>query len=309
MALLNFRGFKPLFFSNGVQRRLALCFHDISENSISNLHQVSPEIFRKQLISLKNKGYRFLSADDFLLANRLRIWRKTACVTFDDGYKSVLKNAAPILRELNIPGTLFLNGRLLQGKIFWRDKVRVIVSNNAVDEFRHYLKRENTALADLIDFGDFYRSTKKTKVDSKILESYLDSFFRMKDWDLTNPNLYLNKDELRELVKFDVTVGNHTLNHYRLSSLSVADKQLEVAENRKAIVNSDLIESKVFAFPFGENGSFDQQDISILKKEGYRGFFMTNQGQSKLNVPNLNVSSLGLMFSNRVLPPNENIFA
>lgn len=309
LAFLNSKRLKPLFFSQGIRRKIALCYHDISEPTDPNLHQVSPDKLKEQLRSLQEKGYRFVSADDFLLKKDYRLLSKIACVTFDDGYKSVLISAAPILKELNIPATLFLNGRLLKGEIFWRDKVRKILARNCVEEFQYDLNQQNQELARSIDFDEFYRSTKSNKVNSKLLEVYLDKFFEKKDCHLIDSSLYLNLNELKDLLKFEFIIGNHTFNHYRLSTLNKEEKRNEIVSNQEMLDKLNVLESSIFAFPFGENGSFNQEDITILKDQSYKGFFMTNQGQRTLNIPSINIDALGLAYSNRILPPNENIFS
>ncbi len=72
---------------------------------------VTPEQFRRQLTELQNVGFNFLS-----LRNALNHYgtgepapSKSVVVTFDDGYDNVYENAWPVLRELNIPATIFVN--------------------------------------------------------------------------------------------------------------------------------------------------------------------------------------------------------
>jgi len=308
LALLNYKGFEPLFFSGKLRRQLALCYHDIGIPLDSNLHQVAPDVFRQQIQSLIERGYQFLSADDFLLSKRFKGLRKLACITFDDGYKSILIEAAPILKEFGVPGTLFLNTRLLDGKIFWRDKVRTLISHYLVSDFKQYLTIHDSTLADKIDFENFYLSTKANKVNSKALEKSLNDYFLDNGLPLEDSSLYLNESELNELLTFNFSIGNHTENHYRLSSLSDQEKKDEIYQNKLRIKSLNLPEAKTFAIPFGENRSFDQLDIKILKEQGYKAFFMTNQGHREMNVAQLEIRPLGLAYSNRILPPNENIF-
>ena len=75
--------------------------------------------FKQKIIALRNKGYQFISlteAYDHLQKDWFRR-QKYAVLTFDDGYKS-LKEVLPWLEEQQIPVTLFINGKYLDGKSY-----------------------------------------------------------------------------------------------------------------------------------------------------------------------------------------------
>jgi peptidoglycan/xylan/chitin deacetylase (PgdA/CDA1 family) len=75
------------------------------------LHNVTPERFREQLSGLLRRGFRFWPLGQ-VLAARAAGWgipAKTVVVTFDDGYESVYTEALPVLRDLNVPATVFVN--------------------------------------------------------------------------------------------------------------------------------------------------------------------------------------------------------
>ena len=69
---------------------------------------------------MKRRGYRFLTAAEFAagLANGDAM-AATCALTFDDGTDDHLTNLAPILAELEVPGTVYvcpgLFGRRIRG--------------------------------------------------------------------------------------------------------------------------------------------------------------------------------------------------
>ena len=71
---------------------------------------VTPDRFRRQLADLLRLGFRPWPLQDLLdaLADRRPFPPRTFAVTFDDGYASIHDYAWPILRELQIPATVFL---------------------------------------------------------------------------------------------------------------------------------------------------------------------------------------------------------
>ena len=75
-----------------------------------SLYNVPPARFRAQLQGLLDLGYRFWPLDRALRqhASGQPFPPKTVVLTFDDGYETVFTNAWPVLRDMNIPGTVFL---------------------------------------------------------------------------------------------------------------------------------------------------------------------------------------------------------
>lgn len=85
-------------------RALVLCYHAVSPTWPAPL-SVTPEHFRAQIARLLRRGYRPVTFADAVAAGR---GQKLVAITFDDGYRSVLEHAAPILAKLGVPATLFV---------------------------------------------------------------------------------------------------------------------------------------------------------------------------------------------------------
>ena len=121
----------------------AFCYHSISKkpNFKANYHNVSISNFENHLNRVRNAGFKFLGIDEFLeekIKGKTR--SKITSITFDDGYKNVIQNAVPILERLRIPAAIFLSSQLLEGNVFWRDMVRIIIENDWIYAFMNYLK-------------------------------------------------------------------------------------------------------------------------------------------------------------------------
>ena len=71
---------------------------------------VPPHVFRCQLQGLLDRGVQFRSLPSVLAdcAAGQPVARNTVVVTFDDGFACVARHALPILRELNIPASVFV---------------------------------------------------------------------------------------------------------------------------------------------------------------------------------------------------------
>ena len=75
--------------------------------------------FKNKVIELRKSGYQYISLTEAYnhLQNDFIRRGKYAVLTFDDGYKSLCE-VLPWLEEQNIPVTLFINGKYLDGKSY-----------------------------------------------------------------------------------------------------------------------------------------------------------------------------------------------
>lgn len=101
-----------LFSERQSPRSRILCYHSIGTRSWG-INDVSPKRFRSQLETALNAGYRFVPAE--LIAAEPGDDPRLA-ITFDDGLASVAMSAAPVLKELGIPWTLFVVTDWADGK-------------------------------------------------------------------------------------------------------------------------------------------------------------------------------------------------
>lgn len=104
------------------------CLHHVCEKfddeSMYPCDWMELSVFQTKINELRNQGWQFISltaAYQRLKKDRLRR-KKYAVLTFDDGYKSLLE-VLPWLEEQNIPVTLFINGKYLDG-ISYRENPR-----------------------------------------------------------------------------------------------------------------------------------------------------------------------------------------
>jgi peptidoglycan/xylan/chitin deacetylase (PgdA/CDA1 family) len=80
-----------------------LCYHAISHTWPAAL-AVSPYMFRQQLETLLRRGYSGVTFTDMVHGEAPP---RAFAVTFDDAYRSVMRNARPVLDDLGVPATVF----------------------------------------------------------------------------------------------------------------------------------------------------------------------------------------------------------
>jgi peptidoglycan/xylan/chitin deacetylase (PgdA/CDA1 family) len=93
-----------------------LTFHSIGESFYPGITNYSRHRFYKLLKKIQKCGYRFASLNDFIRSKRTP---RTLALTFDDGFENFYHRALPILRELNIPATVFIPAAYIGKKADW----------------------------------------------------------------------------------------------------------------------------------------------------------------------------------------------
>lgn len=92
-----------------------LCYHSVGQPEFG-VNDVAPLQFRRQIEAALKAGFRFAQAGEIARGGGDA---KTLAVTFDDGLKSVVTQAMPILRDHGIPWTVFAVSDWCDGRNPW----------------------------------------------------------------------------------------------------------------------------------------------------------------------------------------------
>ncbi len=248
-------------------------FSDIPSGLESRIHNVSPENFRHQITWLR-QNFDIVALEEFSISNNRK---GLAVVTFDDAYISVFSNALPWLIDQKIPATVFVNSSLVEGKLFWRDKIRYLIGSQLVDDFLCYCNK--APWMSEVRRERFYKDTKNPSLNSKVVNEAIDDFFRDRElFDaVTNQlgNVIARRDDL--ISHPYITYGNHSHSHYVLSSLTQEQQREEITRCQSWLAESGLELSRIFAAPFG--GSMDVNEVTnkILIEQGVNGLLMSRK--------------------------------
>ena len=250
-----------------------ILYHSLGSNLHfdRNIDHVEPQILEKQLKAVK-KYWSFVKIDDYVEAKNKK---GLACLTIDDGYKNVLEESLEIFEKLKIPITIFVNSSTFKGKIFWRDKVRYLIKKKLVGEF---IKDSQIFKQEHLDI--FYLISKNPKFNSIEVENEIDKFFIKKNLNINFGHSYCF-DNNKYLINHPlISYGNHSANHYVLSSLNKDQQLNEILECKNFLNNFNINKSDVFCIPFGGKECFNKDTISILNKLKYK---VTLLSENKLN--------------------------
>lgn len=69
---------------------------------------VTPSYLRRLVLALRRWGYDIVSLDDMTRRIQAGVRGRTACLTFDGGYRDVQRHAWPVLRSLQAPFAVYV---------------------------------------------------------------------------------------------------------------------------------------------------------------------------------------------------------
>ena len=109
-----------------MSRIVILMYHSISLEQHDKRFSCNPALFEQHMLFLKQQGFNFVSFNviaDYLEHN-IEPPEKSVIITFDDGFEDNYTNAWPILKEYEIPATIFLVSHLMGKTGEWLKKAR-----------------------------------------------------------------------------------------------------------------------------------------------------------------------------------------
>ncbi len=169
--------------------------------------------------------------------------RRQATIIFDDGLRSNVRVAYPMLRALGIPATFFVcPGLIEERRWLWTHEARRRLQF-AAPQVRHELARELGVSAEVEEFVQWMKQldfTRRTRVEAMLRHAtaaFVASEADREAFDLAG------WDELRPLDPSIVTVGSHSMTHPVLPSMSAGEIEAELGESGvrrhyRAAVNS-----------------------------------------------------------------------
>lgn len=243
-------------------------FETPPKNMTNYLHNVNPNFFRQHVRYLQS-NFDMVPIDYIGASNRSK---PTASITFDDGYKCVNHSALPTLLDMDVPCSIFINSSTIEGKRFWRDKIRWIINNDLIEEWKIYFQCPIT-----FDKDSLYRSTKKPNNNSLFVEKKIDDFLRYHNCRLPE-NAYCF-DSIGDFISHPLIVyGNHTHDHYVLSSLTDEQQFYQIKKTKDFLDSLQGINiSNILSIPFGNSSSINDRTLQFASELGYEGVLMSRE--------------------------------
>jgi peptidoglycan/xylan/chitin deacetylase (PgdA/CDA1 family) len=219
-----------------------IMYHHINYSQVRKADTVSPQSLELQMDFLKRHKYNVISLDDYVKAKQLnqRLPRKTAVITFDDGYEDNYIHGFKILEKYGYKATFFIPFIKVgdQGRMNWDQIRELVVAGHEIGSHTYYesylpeLRLEDQRF-EIVESkkgfeeklgvpmehfcypsGGFSRTIKKIVKEA----GYLSSSATNRGYDKENHNLYeINRIRLNENNKKDYDLAIKLSGYYNHS--------------------------------------------------------------------------------------------
>ncbi|HNP62614.1 MAG TPA: polysaccharide deacetylase family protein [Woeseiaceae bacterium] len=206
---------------------------------------------------------------------------RAVSITFDDGYADNYRNAWPVLKQFDLPATVFVATGFLDGGRMWNDTV--------IECIRRIPGTE-------IDLRDLGLGCHVAKDDAQRVAAIHDVILRLKYLEpgvrnakaatlaekASSPvpdDLMLEIRQVKELSRSGIEIGAHTITHPILRSTEIGTAREEIVGGKRRleeIVGSDV---RSFAYPNGKPGvDYDPAHVELVREAGFECAVSTTHG-------------------------------
>ncbi len=281
LIALGFLGIHAFFRFLNSKKAIILWYHGICDDDFTMLkgydeRHIPKSIFRKHLEYLIKKGYRFATMSELvrLLKDKKDV-SKIVVLTFDDGFRNVVQNAYPIMKELNAKGCLYVVSDLITHQnLLWTDFIEMAVRHNTTGkiEFVFNGERLQYQLSTKKSYEDAIREIKKKlrAISDAERKEHLKQF-NLDSMDLKKvPKelLAANWQEIQGLDKNTLEVGSHTRSHPNCANLTQEEEFESELQGSKADIEKHVgYPVDNFCYPAG---SYNNRVIEYVQKYNYQ---------------------------------------
>jgi len=196
-------------------------------------------------------------------------------VTFDDGYLDNYTHAFPILRELNLPATIFVStGYVGAQDTYWYDHLAYAIYRAAAGTFvlgttRFQLDDVASRRRAAADAIRFLRG-----VPDAVRRAHLVQLAERLDYSIRDEHRPLSRpmewSQIVEMHEAGIEIASHTVSHPALSQCDDETLAFELWESRRELESQLGVPVEVIAYPFGGPGEYDERVMRSAARSGYR---------------------------------------
>ncbi|WP_202981253.1 polysaccharide deacetylase family protein [Labrenzia sp. CE80] len=262
-------------------RGVILMFHEFTREPKALLGQgCRASDFEAALRTIVSQGRDIVTLSEALIRLKDPQSQPFAVLTFDDGYRSNLELALPIMEKFHAPATIFVPTEMMTRSInaWWLGVRQMFIDNDRVSFDPMGVTFEVTDVAS------------KTAALMQVVAWVWDDFRRVEQlgsvFASTNVSLPDIVDELaiteEEMINIDqnplIEIGAHTTTHRALSYLTDDEVMSDIGDNKAYLEEKLQRQVKHFAYPYGAPSISGTREALIAKKLGFETAMTTEAG-------------------------------
>lgn len=271
---------------------LILCYHGVVADKLADdpFHYgnvVSVSEFSEQMAmiaeSMKPMSLALLRE---WLAGSTETPPDSVLVTFDDGYRNNLTQAAPILAKFRIPAVFFASAgyvgaeRLLwptdiyRRILLWRSQHVPLPDGSTLDVPPSEIAKRMALAAWAREFCKLIPDDQRRHYLCILSESELPMLTPAEEEMFS----FLSWEELRQLHRMGFEIGSHTTDHSILTRLSPSQLTMELVDSKQRIEKHLRVPCVSLAYPNGRRSDYSPAVLTAALQAGYQIGFTTNSG-------------------------------
>jgi peptidoglycan/xylan/chitin deacetylase (PgdA/CDA1 family) len=207
----------------------------------------------------------------------------SVAISFDDGFADNFYCAYPLLKEHNIPATIFLSTDCIGNeKPIWIQKLCYLINTFGVKKVIETMNGLEKDVA-IVNSQSVVDSDKDlhTAVEDYLAysltiskrENILDKLYQAFDVSskdvFSKNNVFLNWSQIKQMHEDGIDFGNHGKTHSPLSALSQKEQAKEIRYSKGMIEDNLKSDFIPFAYPFGQLKDFSIETKEIIRNSGH----------------------------------------
>jgi peptidoglycan/xylan/chitin deacetylase (PgdA/CDA1 family) len=275
---------------------IVLLFHSVDKRNLSslkNLGNIHPDLFEQCLLAL-SKYFVIVGLEDIIACINGADARKGTliAITFDDGTKSYITDAVPVMEKLNIPSTCFLITEFTSdSSIYWRYLYNYCINRGHGRSLADLISAEYEESITKEEIISFSRRNFTEEKNRNIVSNILKKIVSESEYRQTEKDLFLSSEDIEFLKKNPlVTFGIHTSTHPLMMNLSDDEIYKEISESLEFFKRNVKDDIPMFSVPFGRlYKDYDERTISIAHSLSIKHIFSAYGGSNEKGQPLYNV--------------------
>jgi peptidoglycan/xylan/chitin deacetylase (PgdA/CDA1 family) len=275
---------------------LVLLFHSVDDRNILSLRglgNIRPEVFDKTVGGLKEE-FDILSLEDLVrcISGQATGPERPLAITFDDGAKSYVTNAVPIMESHGLPSTCFLITDCVDDRaIYWRYLYNYCVHSGRIKELGAMVTEEYGVRALQGGIIRFTRNNFNKEATGRITERILEDIVSEDEYREREGRLFMSFEDVESLKKNPlVTFGIHTCSHPVMKGLTDQEINNEISESLNLYRTRVGTDVPMFSIPFGRlYRDYDERTVNIARELSIENVFSAYGGGNAKGQPLYNV--------------------